>query len=73
MKRSEMVEFMVQNWVGLFNEIPEGVEDEIRENMGKLLDTLVHKGMYPPGYKNPNWGSWNCHDENFWIYEWVEE
>jgi hypothetical protein len=56
MKRSEMIECMVNHWLGAFSgfekladdELKEDIRDDTYENMSKLLALLEYKGMMPP-------------------------
>ena len=54
MKRSEMVQYMTERWLGLFhNEPPENMNaeefyPEVLERMDELLKTLEYRGMLPP-------------------------
>lgn len=48
MKRSTMVQKMFDHWMGLFNDVPKDLEDEIKERMDGLLKTVEYYGMVPP-------------------------
>lgn len=59
MKRSEMVEGMVGQWLGLFpKEHGEDFYEEVRENMSKLLAFLEYRGMTPPFYSELFYKTW---------------
>lgn len=60
MKRSEMIQRMVENWFGLFpdefpenNNVSEDIYNLTWNNMDKLLSTVEYYGMSPPGYMQP--------------------
>lgn len=54
MKRSEMIESMVSNWIGLFpgEEWTEELKEDVYTNMSNLLSMLEYKGMMPPDTGN---------------------
>ena len=53
MKRSEMIELMIKDWLGLFpNEVAQfdmkDIIEELRLKMGYMLNHLQRNGMLPP-------------------------
>lgn len=48
MKRSEMIVKMRDHWLGQFEQYEKDLEDDVKKNMGKLLEMMEYFGMLPP-------------------------